>query len=321
MNIVVKLPNNLDERILSFPFLHALKKTVESKLEDDQILNLHLISLKTDIDVLNLLPFTAFYHELEAEDVKSIFSVHRGVVELKIDKPEIYLSTTNSFVDASIGKNLKVPRRVGFATGKNKLFLTDKIEPSQASNLSDSLFPLLKSIDSEVLKVGNAYSRKVEPAYADWRESPYTVIDIPALKGELIQVYREFFDLCSNRNFVLMCSDLEEYQQEEQLNEFIKTLPAKNTYKLFTYVSNIDLARVVSHAITFVTWNRGLALLASYTGGNNFLLNDKDESKRYEPLYFLGEQKSVLLKKKDSDDYSPLFDQLFTFIERSLDPH
>ena len=37
--------------------------------EDDEILNIHLISLKKDIDILNLLPFRAYYHELEEEDV------------------------------------------------------------------------------------------------------------------------------------------------------------------------------------------------------------------------------------------------------------
>ena len=56
--IVVKLPFDLQERILCFPLLHKIREKYPKA-------EIHFISPKKEIEVLNLLPFTAYYHEVE----------------------------------------------------------------------------------------------------------------------------------------------------------------------------------------------------------------------------------------------------------------
>ena len=49
MNIVIKLPDDIRDRILTFPFLHTLQKEMARKIEEseeDEVLNIHLISLR-----------------------------------------------------------------------------------------------------------------------------------------------------------------------------------------------------------------------------------------------------------------------------------
>ncbi len=312
MNIVIKLPNKLDERILSFPFLHSLYQNCELRLEEDEVINLHLLASKEHIDVLYLLPFNAYYHEIDPEDLKSIFTIHRGVVELKIEKPEIFISTTESFVDASIGKNLNIPRKAGFAISKNKIFLTDKIERNNELNFSDQLFPLIKVIEPYPKQMINAYARSVKPPYSDWSEGSYTLIDIASPKDKLDPIWKEFFDLAPASKFVLMGSQLSEVEQKDQVNEFIKELPDKHQYKFFLYQSNIEFARVSAHSKDFVTANRALSLLASYVGANNILIGPKNTLESYGPKYFRGECEFIEVKNSSSDQYSKVFDRLLS---------
>ena len=150
MNIVVKLPNDLRGKILSFPFLHGLVKEAKKRLnaEEEEVLKLHLISNKKDIDVLNLLPFSAYYHEIEDEDLKSIFTIHRACVGLKIDRTDIFISTTENFVDASIGKNLKAKTNIGFQIGKNSLFFNKRVPYSVNDHQALQIFSLIKLFSS-----------------------------------------------------------------------------------------------------------------------------------------------------------------------------
>ncbi len=51
--IAIKLPFDLQERILSFPLLHKIR-------EKYPIADIHFITPKKEIEVLNLLPFKAW---------------------------------------------------------------------------------------------------------------------------------------------------------------------------------------------------------------------------------------------------------------------
>ena len=316
MNIVIKLPNKLEERILSFPFLQTLHQYCQQKLDEEENLNIHLLSSAENIDTLHLLPFNAYYHELAVDDLDSIFTIHRSLVDVRIDQPDLFISTTESFADASIGKQLGIPRRAGFGLGKNRFFLTDKISPVETEHFSDRLFPLIKAVEPYPTQMKNAYCRQLKPPYGDWQENPYGLIDLASPEGRLEhEQWLEFFDLAVNKNFVLMCSGLDEFDQEDQLRDFIKTLPKKNTYKTYIYVSNIEFARVVSHSRSFITWNRALSLLASYSGSSNVLLGKKNQQVNFGPKYFRGETEFVEMSSQSADQYSRAFDMLF----RALD--
>ena len=245
--------------------------------EEEEILNLHLISNKEHIDVLNLLPFNAYYHEIEDEDLKSVFTIHRGVANLKIDKTDLFISTTESFIDASIGKNLKADIAAGFQVGKNSFLLKKKFPFNSSDHQSMQVFTLVKAIcEEEVPSIPNVCSREVKPLYADWSLSPYFVINLSLLGKDFHPEWAELINLFEHKNIVLMCDSLSVDEQEEKINEYIKTLSTKNHYKIFKYESNIDFAKMVTFSWCIVGEDSPLIQLAAYCGAEIFHLNRKE---------------------------------------------
>ncbi len=325
MNIAIKLPNSLKERTLAFPLLHTLVEKLKEKLAEDEILKVHLLSLGEGIDVLNLLPFDAFYHELEEDDVKSVFSIHRACANLKIDQNiDFFISTTESFVDVSIGKNIGAKESIGFAVGKNGWLLNKKVTIMANDHKSNQMYRLIKGVINEIPPMETVQCRELAPTYSDWKENPYVVINLDLLDGEVNPEWKEFVDLFVGKRFIFMCSEIPEDQQQEFLEEYIATLPRKNTYKLFVYESNIDFGKLISYALTFITHDSPLVNIASYCKCHVFLLNIKENLNITGPKYFPGEVWSFNLSdpvygQGDRHNYTKIFDELVVFIEDRVD--
>lgn len=325
MNISIKLPNDLRGKILTFPFIHALVKEAKKRLNEDgeEILNLHLISNKQNIDVLNLLPFNAYYHEIDDEDLKSVFTVHRGVANLKIDKTDIFISTTESFVDASIGKNLKASMSAGFHVGKNSFLLKKKFPLDEREHQSMQVFSLIRTIcEDDPPSIPCVGSREVKPLYADWSESPYFVINL-SLKGkEFHPEWAELINLFEHKNIVLMCDSLGPNYQEQNINEYIKTLSTKNKYKVFCYESNIDFGKMIAFSMCLVTEDSPLVQLGAYCGAEVFHLNRKESQTKFGPKFFIGEVNHFPVSKGEKDfNYAQVFDEVYKFIDlKTADP-
>lgn len=326
MKIAVKLPNELSERILAFPFLHGLNKFIKNKqveLAEDEQIELHLICTKDNIDVLNLLPFKAFYHELENEDVKSVFSIHRAIVNSKLDNIDIYISSTESFIDASISKNLRATQTIGLAIGKNKFFFNKKIAYLKGQHQSDVYYYLLKGLlESELPPVPNTYSRELTPLYPDWRERPYMMVNLDLVGNELNLEWKELFDLFSGYHIILMSDQLDITVQKERIQDYIRKLGQQNSYEIFEYENNIDFAKLVGFAHTFISCDSSLIHLASYVGAHSFWLNKTIDSNRI-PVYSIGDVRQFNLnasefKSDEGVNYSPIFDEIFKFINSRL---
>lgn len=325
MNIAIKLPNDLRERVLTFPFLQVLEKKLTELLEDDEILNFHLISLKEDIDVLNLLPVHAFYHELEVEDIKTIFTMHRACGNFKMNQIDYFVSTTDSFVDASIGKNIGAVKKIGYNIGKNKWFLNQKVSKLAGRHKSEQTFELLKCFTEEVPSIPVVYSRNMPEAYADWNENPYTVINLDLIGDEFNPEWKEFIDLFVNKNFIFMCSELSLDDQKQKIQEFIKSLPTKNTYKIFEYGSNIAFGKLISYCLGFITNDSPLVNIAAYCGAQVFLINKKEDLQNCGPLYFIGEVRNFSItdpayKGQKGHNYATIFDDIYSYIEQRSQP-
>lgn len=319
MIVAVKLPNDLTERIATFPFLQALDEQlrfIAKEDPEDDTYQIHLISVKKGIDVLNLLPFEAFYHELSEEDTKSVFSMHRGCGHFNfpqgVDK---FISTTTSFVDASIGKNIKAAESIGFEVGKNKWLLNTKIPHKEGLHKSDEIAPLIKTFAIEKVEIPNAYSRKIQEVYLDWRENPYMVIDLDLVDDEINPEWKDFISECTNKRFVFMCSELAAGLQRPKVEEFFAELPENNTYKFFKYESNIDFSKVVTYSLAFVTKNSALMSVATYCGAKTFFLNQNTNMKVVGPKYFRGELKEFSFKNPKDFPYNLLFDDLIELLE------
>ncbi len=320
MNLAIKLPNDLRERVCTYPLLHTLYKELRKTLDEDEQLNIHLISLKKDIDVLNLLPFDAFYHELEVEDVKTIFTMHRACMNFKMDTIDIFISTTDSFVDASIGKNLRAEKKIGYALGKNGWFLNKKVPLLTGQHKSCQTYELLKALIENIPEIPNVYSRELPFAYADWNENPYTFINLDLIGEEDNSEWKDFIELFVNKNFVFMCSELKNSENMEPVQSFIQTLPKENNYRLFEYSSNINFGKTVSYAVAFVSGDSPLINIAAYCGAQVFHLNKKEKISIVGPTYFIGEVRNMAISdpmfgSQNKFNYSKIFDELYKFIE------
>ena len=123
MNIAIKLPDDPNERVLTFPFLHQVYET----LKDEDNFNFHLISKEDEIELLHLLPFQAYYHPLSAEDLKNVFNIHRASMTLKIYQLDFFIDLSGNLVDAMIGFWLKAENRLGFQKTLNSFFYSDNL--------------------------------------------------------------------------------------------------------------------------------------------------------------------------------------------------
>lgn len=330
MNIVLKLPDTVEDKIQSYPTVHVLikhyKKLIEDKnaeIEDElehEVLNFHFISQKESLDVLNLLPFNAYYHEFEAEDFKSVFTIHRALVNSKLETCDLYISFTQSLVDATIGKNLKALEKVSFSNGKNNFFLTHKVNLLSGRKKSEQYFELLRPLIEDFPEtIPNVCSKEMKEYYLDWRESPYVMISLESKDNEILEHYNELFDLCEHVNFVLVAKHIEDDVYAEKLSQYVETLNKKNTYKIFDTKGLIDFAKAVSYAWTFITEDHELLQVAAYCGANIHHLYKENKYHEYGVDYFYAEVRQFNLKEElyqgaDGIQYNKVYDQIIEFI-------
>lgn len=322
MNIAIKLPDDLGERLLSFPFLHALNQYMQERLEksdkDVDNFQLHLISLKSGIDVLNLLPFHAYYHELEQEDLKSIFSAHRGCSHFKItNQIDIFISTTDSFVDASIGKNFRTKEVIGFEKSFNNWFLTKKKNRPLEKHFSEQVCELVKPLLGYLSKIPICGSRELELLSSKYEDKTYFILDVDFIDDAVNPLWLELFNLAEGAHFILTSSQNDSFDQELRISTFIKSCPPKNTYELFKFSSYIDFAKLVGHAQVFTSLNSELILLAAYCRCDAIFLNQNYNFKKRGSQFLRGEVVDIRIANSlDSSGYSSCFDLILEKFEQ-----
>lgn len=330
MNLAVKLPSSLRERVLTFPFLQILVRNLKERLassnkdlpeEEHESLSVHLLVEKENLDVLNLLPIQAYYHEFEPEDLKTVFTAHRACKNLKLENVDVYISATENFVDASIGKNLGATTRVGFALGKNALMLNRKISLLKGRHISDQYLELARPfVENWPEELPKAFSRELDPYYQDWRESPYYLVNLGVKDDKVEEFWTELFSLVEGENLVLFCEGLSKDDQNEILKPYIKGLGPKNTYKIFEGQGNIEFAKAAAYAQSFVSADSPLVHVAAYCGGGAHYLVHKEDVQKTGPLPFIGEVRYFNLKEpifRESGEiaYHKVWDEVVKFME------
>jgi len=330
VNLVVKVPDDIRERLCSFPFLQALIKGLRKRIEarskelpDEEIesFTVHLICLKEGLEVLNLLPFKAFYHEVEPEDLKTIFTAHRAVKNMKIERADTFISLTESFVDASLGKALGAAEKIGLNIGKNSFFFSKKSSLLKGRHLTERLHGMLELVLGEEApeEPQKGYCRHLDPLWDDWNERPYTVINLPVDSGQVREQYSELFDLIEDEKFVFLTEGEENILT---LNDWAKSLSQKNEYIIFEVDDLIKFSKLVAHARLFISEDSALVNIAAYCGAQIFYLRKKDPISKAGPLYFLGDVRyfdlnEPLYKEGGEVAYSKIFDELLFFLTQS----
>jgi ADP-heptose:LPS heptosyltransferase len=281
--IVIKLHFDLQERLLCFPFLHKVREKYPAA-------TIHFITPKKNIEVLNLLPFKAFYHEIEEDDLSNIFHAYRYSVMSKIYNVDIYISLTNSFVDASLGLFFRAKKRVGFSDGWKTLVLTHKTPRLYGHHVTEEYFSLYRAmVEANVEIKIKVLSRELEPIIPEWDLLPYIAINLSPLRDAMIEdEVLELINCFENKRIVLFSS---ENQEEIQLllEPFFERLSKKNTYINFIHKSWIDLAKMMSFSRGVITFNGPAASLSAYVGTRTLILYDTEDPQRYAPFNFEAE--------------------------------
>lgn len=321
MNVIIKLPNAISERALAFPFLHILNQYLEEigqkNKDTEDNFQIHLICLDKGVEVLNLLPFHAFYHELKEEDLVSVFSVHRGCAEFKLpSEVDIFISTTDSLVDACIGKYLKAKEKIGFSSTLNNWFLTKKITKTISKHKSEQICDLVKPLTGYISKIPVCLSRTLEPPEKEDDQRPYILLDLDLIDEEINPVWRDLFELAQGAHFALSLSGADNFIQELKVSTFINSLPKKNSYEFFKFSDHLEYSKNIAFCEAFATSIPELMLLSSYCGKQTIFFNKDYNFNNSGSQYLRGEVTNVLINDyNDSDGFSRGFDQLLTHIE------
>lgn len=283
--IAIKLPSDLQERILAFPFLHAISEFYPKAM-------LHFITPKHEVEVLNLLPFKAYYHLYNEDEIQNVLDVHRFCANANIYNVDLFISLTNSFVDACLGLGLRAKKRVGFADNWKTLVLTHKMLRPLGHHLVEDylqLFTLATGAPAE--KLIRASARDLAPIIpkgdSEEGEVPYLAINLSPLRNATIE--DEWIELISHfegQKIVLFASE-EPVKVKVLMDAFMARLSPKNTYVNFIYHDWIELGRMLAHAAGVITYSGAAGALAAYVGTRAIILYENEDPQRYGPFYFL----------------------------------
>jgi ADP-heptose:LPS heptosyltransferase len=298
-HIVIKLPEGLQERLLCLPFLHALRdKYPESEF--------HLICPKNQIEVLNLLPFRAYYHEYSEEEIKTPFDAHRFAVQAKIHQVDLFVNLTNSFADACLGISLRAKLRLGFSDGWKSLLLNRKLKRPTNHHLCEDFLALYQELTGAPadLKL-KVLSRELMPVLKDWDNPHYIAINLSPLRQAAIE--EEWLRLISNfRNQRIVFFSSEDQDEVQFLiKPFLARLPAQNEYINYVYSSWIELAKLLAYARGTITYEGAAAGLSAYVGTKTLILYDREDPRRTGPFYFMTDVKILQASQKPQDILTP----------------
>lgn len=281
--IAVKLPFDLEERILTFPFLHALHEYYPKA-------ELHFITPKKEIEVLNLLPFKAYYHEYDEDEITSVFDVHRYCVHAKLYNVDIFISLTNSFVDACLGLGLRAKRRVGFADNWKALVLTDKINRPIGHHVVEDYFALFSTLTGVPANTRlRVISRDLTSIVEDPEDEGYLAINLSPLRNPTIE--SDWVDLLSQfeGQRILLFSTDEVVKFQGLIGPYMASLPSQNRYENFVYKDWIELARMLAHAKGVISYSEALGALSAYVGTRTLLLYEHQDPQKTGPFYFMAD--------------------------------
>lgn len=279
--IAIKLPFDLQDRILAFPFLHAISEFYPKA-------DLHFITPKKEVEVLNLLPFKAYYHLFNEDDIKTVLDVHPYTANASIYNVDLFISLTNSFPDAALGIGLRAKKRVGFSDNWKTLVLTHKTpRPLNHHVVEDymTLFELATGAgqDKRLRVTSRTLTRIIE------EEEPYIAINLAPLRAaEIEEEWVELISHFEGQKIVLFSSD-DQVKVQMQMPSFIERLSKKNTYVNFKYHDWIELGRMLAFAKGVISYSGPCGALSAYVGTRSLVLYENEDPQKTGPFYFLAD--------------------------------
>jgi ADP-heptose:LPS heptosyltransferase len=295
MNILVRFPDDLTERLLAFPFLQAL----HHHFKDHENFKLHILTAKKNIDVLYLLPFNAFLHELAEEDIKSMFSMHRIAHLIKLDEtPDHFFCLMPEMKDTSIGLSLQIKNRFGFEDGKGKWMMNKTIRRPVNRHKSEEYLELLSLLTGKSYdRMGAIEARNIEASDPEREKFPYFILDLKlGEEDQISEEWAEFLNMLENKKVLLMMSGIGQDIARIKLEFFKKKLNGKNKVETYYLSDLIDFAKIVKGAYAFIGPNSPMIHISSYLGIRTFALFQDDQARNTSPIFSMGQ---VILMEPD----------------------
>jgi ADP-heptose:LPS heptosyltransferase len=277
--IAIKLPFDLEERILSFPLLHAISEIYPKA-------DIHFITPKKEVEVLNLLPFKAYYHLFDEDEIKTVLDVHPYTANANIYNVDLFINLTNSFADASLGIGLRARKRVGFSDDWKTLVLTHKIKRPVGHHIVEDFMSLYEAATGNVIeKRLRVTSRTLSPIIED--KTPYIAINLSPIRAGLIdEEWAELISRFEGQKIVLFSSD-DQLQVKMLIESFVNRLSKKNTYEVFFYKDWIELGRMLAFSNGVITFSGPCGAIAAYVGTRALVLYENQDPQKTGPFYFL----------------------------------
>jgi ADP-heptose:LPS heptosyltransferase len=281
--IAIKLPFDLQERFHTFPFIHAIRELYPKA-------DIHFITPKRRIEILNLLPFEAYYHEFNEDEIKTVFDVHRYCAFAKIFNVDLFISLTNSFPDACLGIGLRAKQRLGFSDGWKTLVLNQKCPRPVGHHPTEAFYELYKvhtgkDIDPRMKVV----SRELPYVVSDYDTSPYIAVNLSPIRNMRIDpAWKEFVEYFENQRFIFFAAE-DQKLIAGQVEAWMASLPARNFYAFFPTKDWIDLSKLITYSRGCLTYEGPAASLSAYVGTKTLILYEREDAKVTAPFYFLSD--------------------------------
>lgn len=283
MNIAIRLPDSIDEIIYSFPFLHKLNELID--LTEDSI---HLITASNEIAILNLLPFKAYFHELDKDDANSSIKVLRTFKNSRLPrlKYDLYFSTLESKENAILGLLLRAKNRVGFLDTSFNFLYNFKVKKLSGRSKVEQVYKLLNFIEQvDENNIENVASREFE---SNKEYEGYIVVDREVLDDDN---WVDFLELIDSKKVIIYGGKFLDYNFVEKRNL-------------------IELSKLIYLSQGFITSNESHSLISSYVGTTCYAIHPKGNNYNY----FLG--KVFEFTQEDYPDldklnYGKVFDSIF----------
>ncbi len=278
INIAIKLPAPLQERLMTFPMLHLLREAYPDAV-------LHFICPKHKIEMLYTLPFEGFWYPWDEEEIQNIFDTHRYATQLKIPRVDIFICLGDTLKELALGKLLDAKKCIGFSEGWKNWFTTLAVKRPVGHHLSEEYYALFKEFTNRRLpEKMQVKSRELSAFYQT--ERPYLAVDLwPFSPGKIDEFWQPYFEMHEGKHFVLFFGE-DEAKGCLLAQGFMQRLSTKNTYELFVSADWIELAKMLAHAKGLVARAGASVSFATYLGTDALAIYETGEPRRDAPIPF-----------------------------------
>ncbi len=275
-DIVVLLPKKLNAVVETIPFLHQLTKKYKEH-------NLHIVSHKESDFLVDVLYEKFFVHLLPEEKYNMAGIHHFAVNTPMVNDVEIFFDFEGSVKSGVLALSYAAQKKVGYASGLNKVFYTTALEVEEGKRNSESHLQLFSNfLEEEVPRVKVIFEMPedlvttTEDLFKTPEPAPFVFCHF---SNQITEVPNQAYELLDRFDEQLFVHWLPE---ENYKKELFKDFSPCNRHILHGDSSPDKIRRLLYLSIGVITSNPIIALLGSALGKKVFLLNKKPSKINFE---------------------------------------